>query len=87
MDVNDEMLAAYIDGNTTPLENIVIDEAIGDESITEVIDLTKDCTNLELMADDEILPLEDIVKDIIRRIQDYQDLKTDLDKPEEKPLM
>lgn len=41
--ISDEMLAAYIDGNATPEENAIIQNALGsDESLAEVIDVVHD---------------------------------------------
>jgi hypothetical protein len=42
--ISDEMLAAYIDGNATPEESIMIQNALGsDELLTEAIDIANDC--------------------------------------------
>lgn len=42
--ISDEMLAAYIDGNATPEESSMIQNALGnDELLTEAIDIVNDC--------------------------------------------
>lgn len=42
--ISDEMLAAYIDGNSTSDENLIIQNALGsDELLTEAIDIANDC--------------------------------------------
>ena len=46
--ISDEMLAAYIDGNATPEESIMIQNALGsDELLTEAIDIANDCGNMQ----------------------------------------
>lgn len=36
--ISDEMLAAYIDSNATPLECLIIGDAVNNEDIIEVMD-------------------------------------------------
>lgn len=46
-DISDEMLAAYIDGNTTPEENGIIGQAAWDNDLfAEAVDIANDCAVL-----------------------------------------
>lgn len=43
-DISDEMLAAYIDGNATMEENILIEKVISDSDLlSETLDIVDDC--------------------------------------------
>ena len=46
--ISDELLAAYLDGNTTKEENMLIEDAMGnDESIMEIADIGGDIISFE----------------------------------------
>lgn len=87
MNISDEMFASYLDGNSTPLENIIIGEAISDESLMEISELAADCSNPDLMDKVEPLPIDDIIDDFIKPFKDYQELKSDLDTPIDNNVM
>lgn len=44
--ISDEMLAAYIDGNTTGSENLLIENSMSDDAtLSEVVDIVNDATS------------------------------------------
>lgn len=46
-EVSDELLAAYIDGNTTEEENIFVEQHIPTEEIDTIIETTEDCQSFQ----------------------------------------
>ena len=57
--ISDEMLAAYIDSNATPLECLIIGDAANDEEIMEVMDIISGIRNSsDLLLDDEYFELK-----------------------------
>ena len=50
--ISDEMLAAFIDGNTLPVESMIINNAIPiDGAIAEVVDIAKDINDFVIVSD------------------------------------
>lgn len=39
--INEEMLAAFIDGNCTPLERYIIEQSLKDEKVQEIVDICR----------------------------------------------
>lgn len=87
MKISDEMLAAYLDGNSIPLERLLIDESLTDESTREVLELVADCKNAEALEQVESIPMEDIVERLTRPFHEYEELKSGLDQPKNDPIM
>ena len=46
-DVSDELLAAYIDGNTTEEENLFVEQHIPAEEIDTMVETTEDCQSFQ----------------------------------------
>lgn len=85
--ISDEMFAAYIDGNSTPIENILVTDFLSNESALEILDLSEDCKNGELLASIEPLVISDIVDDFVRPFKDYDELKGSIDNPDSSLIM
>lgn len=58
-----------------------------DESVAEVLELSKDCKELERMNNIEILDISSIVEDFTRPIRDYDELKGNIETPDNTPIM
>lgn len=87
LNISDEMYAAYIDGNCSPLEEMIIKASIQDESVAEVLELSNDCKNLEYMNNLELLDISGIVDDFTRPLRDYDELKGNIEAPDNSPIM
>lgn len=85
--VSDEMLAAYIDGNSSPIENLLIADFLPEESAIEVLDLSADCKNVELLSNVEPITFSDIVDVFVRPFKDYEELKDNIDTPDNSGIM
>ena len=73
--ISDEMLAAYIDSNATPLECLIIGDAANDEEIMEVMDIISGIRNSsDLLLDDEYFELKVIVESL-NKIERFNELK------------
>lgn len=87
LNISDEMYAAYIDGNCSPLEKMIINAYISDESAAEVLELSKDCKDLDSMNNIEALDISSIVEDFTRPLRDYDELKGNIEAPDNSPIM
>lgn len=87
LNIGDEMYAAYIDGNCNPLEEMIINSSISNESVAEVLELSNDCKEFERMNDFEPLDISSIVEDFIRPLRDYEELKRNIEAPYNSRIM
>lgn len=87
MKISDEMLAAYLDGNSIPLERLFIDESLTEESTREVLELVADCKNAEALEQVESIPMEDIVERLTRPFHEYEELRNGLERSDKNPIM
>lgn len=87
LNISDEMYAAYIDGNYSPLEKMIINASISDESVAEVMELSNDCKELERMNNLEPLDISSIVEDFTRALRDYDELKGNIETPDNSSIM
>lgn len=87
MKISDEMLAAYLDGNCTPLERLVIGDSLADESMQEFEDLVSDSKDAGMLEQVEDLWIEDMVERLTRPFQEYGELKNGLERPDRNPIM
>ena len=78
--ISDEMLAAYIDGTCTPLENTLVEQQLCDENIQEVIDLVSDSANQDFMQNVEPIDFASTIDNYLKPIEEYQELKADVDR-------
>ena len=63
--ISDEMLAAFIDGNTLPVESMIINNAIPiDGEIAEVVDIAKDINDFVIVSDVKDAEAKKILEDI-----------------------
>lgn len=77
--ISDEMLAAYIDGTSTPLESTLVEQQLSDENIQEVIDLVSDSADLDFIQNVEPLDFTSMIDNYLKPIEEYQELKADID--------
>lgn len=87
LNISDEMYAAYIDGNCSPLEKMIINASISDESVAEIMELANDCKELEDMNNLDLLDISSIVEDFTRPLKDYDELKGNIETPDNSPIM
>lgn len=85
--VSDEMLAAYIDGNSSPIENLLIADFLPNESAKEILDLSADCKNEKLISNVEPISFSDIVGEFVRPFKDYEELKDNIDTLDNSGIM
>ena len=78
--ISDEMLAAYIDGTSTPLENTLVEQQLSDENIQEVIDLVSDSADQDFMQNVEPIDFASMIDNYLKPIEEYQELKADVDR-------
>jgi hypothetical protein len=78
--ISDEMLAAYIDGNATPLECLIIDNAINDEDITEVVDIISDIQNNPELLEEKGCSESEVIEEPLNKIDQFNELKRQLNK-------
>lgn len=77
--ISDEMLAAYIDGTSTPLESTLVEQQLSDENIQEVIDLVSDSADQDCMQNVEPIDFTSMIDNYLKPIEEYQELKADID--------
>lgn len=77
---SDEMLAAYIEGNATPIEKNIIDEYLNMDDLVEVLDIVSDIkTSPELLESGEILDAENVDSVISNTEPTLQELKHEIE--------
>ena len=77
--ISDEMLAAYIDGTSTPLESTLVEQQLSNENIQEVIDLVSDSADQDFMQNVEPIDFTSMIDNYLKPIEEYQELKADID--------
>jgi hypothetical protein len=77
--ISDEMLAAYIDGTSTPLESTLVEQQLSDGNIQEVIDLVSDSADLDFIQNVEPFDFTSMIDNYLNPIEEYQELKADID--------
>lgn len=87
LNISDEMLAAYIDGNSNPLEEKIVSESFSNESVTEVLELSTDCKDSELLTNFEALDFSSVVDDFTKPLRDYNELKNNIDFTDDTHIM
>lgn len=74
--ISDEALAAFIDGNATPLEKYIIGNNLGNDELQELLEIVSDVkTNPELFEMNE-KSLDDVIDN---GIDDLNRIKTDVE--------
>lgn len=77
--ISDEMLAAYIDGTSTPLESTLVEQQLSDENIQEVIDLVSDAADQDFIQNVEPINFTSMIDNYLKPIEEYQELKANID--------
>lgn len=77
--ISDEMLAAYIDGTSTPLENIIIEQQLNDENIKEAIELTSEFNESDVTNCLESIDISKTIDEFLKPFEDFKGLKEDID--------
>lgn len=77
--ISDEMLAAYIDGTSTPLENMLIEQQLNDENIRETIELASEINEADIMEGIESIDISKTIDDFLKPFEDFKELKEDID--------
>lgn len=77
--ISDEMLAAYIDGTSTPLENMIIEQQLNDENIRETIELASEFNEADIMESIESIDISKTIDDFLKPFEDFKELKGDVD--------
>lgn len=76
--INEEMLAAFIDGNCTPLEKTIIEQSLKDEKVQEVVDIVGDCKNLDNIECIEPIDISEAIDKYLKPIEDLKELKRNI---------
>lgn len=77
--ISDEMLSAYIDGTSTPLENMIIEQQLNDENIHEAIELASEYNEIDTMNSVESIDISKTIDDYLKPFEEYKDLKEDIE--------
>ena len=77
--ISDEMLAAYIDGTSTRLENMIIDQNLNNEDFQEAIELSADYNDFNAINSVESIDISKTIDDYLKPFEDYRDLIDDVD--------
>lgn len=77
--ISDDMLAAYIDGTSTPLENMLIEQQLNDENIRETIELASEINEADIMEGIESIDISKTIDDFLKPFEDFKELKEDID--------
>lgn len=77
--ISDEMLAAYIDGTSTPLENMLIEQQLNDENIRETIELASEINEADIMEGIESIDISKTIDNFLKPFEDFKELKEDID--------
>jgi len=85
--ISDEMLAAYIDGTSTPLENMIIEQQLNDENLRETIELASECNDLELINHVESIDISKAIDDYLKPFEDFNELKENIDNGSEEVVL
>ena len=77
--ISDEMLAAYIEGTSTPLENMIIEQQLNDENIRETIEIASEYDEADVMDNIEAIDISKTIDDYLKPFDDFKELKKDID--------
>lgn len=78
-DLSDEMLASYIDGTCSPIENSIVSQYLNDESIREVLDITNEMPSDVDLNEFDSIDITDKIDHFMKPFEEYSELKHDLD--------
>lgn len=80
--ISDEMLAAYIEGTSTPLENMIIEQQLNDENIRETIEIASEYDEADVMDNIEAIDITKTIDDYLKPFEDFKELKDNIDNGE-----
>ena len=80
--ISDEMLAAYIEGTSTPLENMIIEQQLNDENIRETIEIASEYDEADVMDNIEAIDISKTIDDYFKPFEDFKELKDNIDNGE-----
>lgn len=80
--ISDEMLAAYIDGTSTPLENMIIEQQLDDENLRETIEIASEFEETDVMDNIEAIDITKTIDDYLKPFEDFKELRDNLDNVE-----
>lgn len=85
--ISDEMLAAYIEGTSTPLENMIIEQQLNDENIRETIEIASEYDEADVMDNIEAIDISKTIDDYLKPFDDFKELKKDIDNGSEDVVL
>lgn len=85
--ISDEMLAAYIEGTSTPLENMIIEQQLNDENIRETIEIASEYDEADVMDKIEAIDISKTIDDYLKPFDDFKELKKDIDNGSEDVVL
>lgn len=85
--ISDEMLAAYIEGTSTPLENMIIEQQLNDENIRETIEIASEYDEADVMDNIEAIDISKTIDDYLKPFDDFKELKNDIDNGSEDVVL
>lgn len=80
--ISDEMLAAYIEGTSTPLENMIIEQQLDDEKLREAIEIASEYEETDVMDNIEAIDITKTIDDYLKPFEDFKELKDNIDNGE-----
>lgn len=85
--ISDEMLAAYIEGTSTPLENMIIEQQLDDEKLRETIEIASEYDEADVMDNIEAIDISKTIDDYLKPFDDFNELKKDIDNGSEDVVL
>ena len=85
--ISDEMLAAYIEGTSTPLENMILEQQLNDENIRETIEIASEYDEADVMDNIEAIDISKTIDDYLKPFDDFKELKKDRDNGSEDVVL
>ena len=85
--ISDEMLAAYIEGTSTPLENMIIEQQLDDEKLRETIEIASEYEETDVMDNIEAIDISKTIDDYLKPFDDFKELKKDIDNGSEDVVL
>ena len=76
--ISDEMLAAYIEGTSTPLENMIIEQQLDDENLRETIEIASEYEETDVMDNIEAIDITKTIDDYLKPFEDFKELKDNI---------
>lgn len=73
---SNEMLAAYLDGISTPIEDSIIKDCENNEDIQEVIDITNGYKDINASLEFNHIDIGETIDNFLKPFNDYKELKT-----------